>query len=255
MADVHIPVSTVNEVVRGLASKGEQVFIGVGLLALGFIGWRRRQMGRDFYFLAWGGVVMVGAISVLPGLSVSYGLLRALQQALILVAPILVIGSFVIFKPFGRVWSKRLASGLAFVFLISTIGVMPQILGGYPAQLSLNNSGSYFNDYYVQPQETAAVQWLGAQPHTLPIGVQAESFTNLFYFNGPRNISGTQFVTDIYPTLIRKSTWVVLGYSTVHNGTATASISGDLVSYRYPLRVLSKNKDLVFNNGGTQIYK
>jgi uncharacterized membrane protein len=141
LADIHLPPATVNIVVRDLASRGEQLFIGLGLVTVGFVAWRRRQLGRDFYFLAWASVIMVGVITVLPGLSVSYGLLRALQQALILVAPVLVIGSFVIFKPFGRVWSKRLATVLAFVFMISTIGVLPQILGDYPAQLSLNNSG------------------------------------------------------------------------------------------------------------------
>jgi uncharacterized membrane protein len=190
---------------------------------------------------------MVGVITVLPGLSVSYGLLRALQQALILVAPVLVIGSFVIFKPFGRVWSKRLATVLAFVFMISTIGVLPQILGDYPAQLSLNNSGVYYNDYYTHPQEVQALQWLGEQPGTLPGGVQAENLVDNFYFTAPNDIDPKQALTDIYPTLIRKFNWVVLGYSTVHSDLATIGIDGDLVDYRYPFKV--------FNNGSTEIYK
>src|SRR6185312_15298505 len=118
-------------------------------------------------------------------LSVSYGLLRALQQALFLVAPILVIGSLVVFKWLGKVWAVRVATGVALLFLISTIGVMPQILGGYPAQLNLNNSGAYYNDYYTHPEEIGALQWLGGQPGTLPGGVQAEPFTDLFYFTQP----------------------------------------------------------------------
>ncbi len=254
LSDLHVPVASVNSAVRVLATKGEQVFVGLGLLTLGFVGWRRRHVGRDFYFLAVGSVVMVAAVTVLPGLSVSYGVLRAFQQALFLIAPVLVIGSFAIFKPLGRVWAVRVATAVALIFFISTTGVMPQILGGYPAQLNLNNSGVYYEDYYVHPQEVEAISWLSGQPGTLPTGVQAENFSNLYYLNDPKAIT-SQYVTDIYPTLLQKSTWVVLGYSTVHTGIATAPINGDLITYRYPMGVLKQNKDLVYDNGGTEIYK
>jgi uncharacterized membrane protein len=255
LSDAHIPVSTLNSAVRGLASKGEQVFLIVGLAAVGLIGWRRRQVSRDFYFLGVASVVVVGAVTVLPGLSVSYGLLRALQQSLIITAPLLVMGSFIIFKPLGEVWSKRIATVVALVFLVSTVGFLPQILGGYPAQLNLNNSGVYYDNYYTHPQEVEAVQWLGRQYGTLPAGVQAENFTDLFYFKGPNDISGRQSVTDIYPTLIQKSTYVVLGYATVRTGIATTSVNGNLVSYRYPMDLLKQNKNLVYDNGSTVIYK
>jgi uncharacterized membrane protein len=254
LANVHIPVATVNDVVRDLASKGEQVFIGIGFLTIACVAWRRRLVGRNYYFLGLGSVVMVGAVTVLPGLSVSYGLLRAFQQSLILVAPILVLGSFALFKPLGRVWSARAATVLALGFLVSTIGVMPQILGGYPAQLSLNNSGVYYNDYYLHPQEAEAVNWLGTQPETLPAGVQAENYTDMYYFKG-QHATGAEYVTDIFPTLVRKSTWVLLGYSTVRTGIATAPVDGDLVPYRYPTGLLNQNKNLVYNDGGTVIYK
>ena len=255
LADVHIPVATVNGLVRGLASRGEQIFIGVGLLGLFFLRRWRRHVGRDTYCLAVGAVVMVAAVTVLPGLSVSYGILRAFEQALIITAPFLVIGSFAVFRFLGRVWAARAGTVLALVFFVSTIGLMPQLLGGYPAQLNLNNSGVYYDDYYTQPQEVTAVQWLGKQPGTLPAGVQAEDYTDRYYFTAPNAINPDQTVTDIYPTLIRKTSWVVLGYPTVTTGVASVPISGDLVPYRYPTSVLNDNKDLVYDDGGTVIYK
>jgi uncharacterized membrane protein len=255
LSHVHVSAASVSGLLRGLVSKGEQVFIGVGLLAVGFVGRRRRRVGRPFYFLSLAGVVMVGAVTVLPGLSVSYGLLRALQQALFLVAPILVIGSYVTFNWLGNMRAAKVATGVAFLFLVSTMGVVPQILGGNPAELNLNNSGVYVDDYYTHPEEVGALQWLGRQPDTLPGGVQAEPFTDLYFFKGPNDFDGKQYVTDIYPTLVRRSTWVVLGYSTVHTGIATASVDGDLVRYKYPIGILSQNKDLVYDNGGTVIYK
>jgi uncharacterized membrane protein len=87
-----------------------------------------------------GGLVMLVLITVLPNLSVEYGILRVFQEELILVAPILVVGSVTLFRPLGNTWSLRIAMTVCVLFLISTTGLLPQVLGGYPAQLNLNNS-------------------------------------------------------------------------------------------------------------------
>jgi hypothetical protein len=89
----------------------------------------------------------------------------------------------------------------------------------------------------------------------LPGSVQAEDVVQNWYFTDAKNISGAQYITDIYPLLVRKATFLVVGESTVHSDRATAYIDGDLVDYRYPFKVLDQNKNLVFTNGSTEIYK
>jgi hypothetical protein len=86
--------------------------------------------------------------------------------------------------------------------------------------------------------------------------VQAESFTDRFTFTTPGIVSGQQILGDNYPTAVKRSSWVVLGYPTVVNGIATtAADAGPLVTYVYPKGFLQATKNLVYNNGGTQIYK
>ena len=256
LADIHVNVAVLNDAVRFLAAKSEQVFVGLGLLAVAFVAKRRRKVGRDFYFLCVGSVVMLVAVTILPGLSVNYGVLRVFQQALIIVAPILVIGSIALFRPLGRTWARRAATVLALIFLVSTIGVLPQVLGGYPAQLNLNNSGEYYDDYYVHPQELEATQWLNGDLRDLQVAVQATTFTIPNYIKEPLfSYESPPPITDIFPTLIQKSSWVMLEYSTVKTDIATVPINGDLIEYRYPTGVLNQNKDLVYDNGGTVIYK
>ena len=70
-------------------------------------------------------------------------------------------------------------------------------------------------------------------------------------------MNGAQFVGDNYPTLIRKSSWVILGYSTLHTGRATTDSDkdGDLITYEYPIDFLQEHKNLVYNNGGAEIYR
>ena len=90
---------------------------------------------------------MLGLITVLPDLSVEYGVLRAFQFELIVLAPVMVIGSLTLFKFAGEVWSLRIATWICIFFFISTIGLLPQLTGGYGAQLTLNNSGTYYDVY------------------------------------------------------------------------------------------------------------
>ena len=84
-----------------------------------------------------------------------------------------------------------MAGSVALVFMVSTIGIMPQVLGGYDAQLNLNNSGVYYNVYYLHPQEVAAIDWLGGQPGTLPVGVQADNTTDRYTFTTPAPSTAT----------------------------------------------------------------
>jgi len=198
---------------------------------------------------------MVALITVLPDLSVDYGVLRAFQEALIMIAPVLVVGSLTVFRAMGQVWARRIAAAVCIGLFISTTGLMPQLLGGYPAQLSLNNSGSYYDIYYMHPQEVAAVSWLAGKPGVLPGGVQAAFSSDRFNFTAPSEVTGRQFIADIYPPLIRRSSWVILGYTTVRSGLASANYDGDIIDYHYPAGLLQSSKNLVYDNGGAVIYR
>jgi uncharacterized membrane protein len=254
LSDIGIPVATVNNLVRQAAARGEQVFAIIGLIALVVARKFRGRVGREFFFLCVGSLAMVAAITVLPNLSVDYGLLRAFQESLILIAPVLVVGSLATFSLL-RQWGPRVAVVICIGILVSTSGLLPQVLGGYPAQLNLNNSGQYYEVYYMHPQEVAAVTWLQGKPGVLPAGVQASYAPNRFSFTAQRYVSGQQSVTDIYPPLVQRSSWVIVGYSTLHTGEATTTYDGDLLTYAYPLGFLQSNKNLVYNNGGAEIYR
>lgn len=255
MSEAGVPVGLLNAVVRQGAAKGEQIFAGIGLLIFVVLRGRRCLIGREYYCLCVGGIAIVALITVLPDLSVDYGVLRAFQETLILIAPILVLGSVSAFSFLGRLWSMRVATLIAVGIFTSTIGLLPQVLGDYPAQLSLNNSGLYYDIYYTHPQEMAAVDWLANKPDVLPSGIEAENFTDRFYFTSPSEVSGQQVITDIYPSVVRPSSWLILGYSTLHTGRATTYFDGDLLTYVYPIGFLNVTKNLVYSNGGAEIYK
>ena len=255
LAAAGIPVDGLNAVIRQAAARGEQLFTIIGLTAILFVRRGRRPPGREYLCLCLGSIAMVALITVLPDLSADYDVLRAFQESLLVVAPVLVAGSCLALRPLGESRAIRAAAAVGLTLFASTIGFVPQILGGYPAQLNLNNSGEDYNTYYTHPQEVAAVNWLSSQPGVLPAGVQAENITDRFAFTSPGTVSGQQVIADIYPTLIRPSSWVVLGYSTIHTGQSSVFYEGNLIAYAYPLGILQASKNLVYNDGGAEIYR
>ena len=246
LSDAGVPVAGLNGLIRQAAARGEQLFAVVGLVSFVVVRSLRRRMGREFFFLCLGSLSTVAVITVLPDLSVDYGVLRAFQESLILIAPMLVTGSLVIFSPLRDRWAPAAAAAVSIGLFVSTSGLMPQVLGGYPAQLNLNNSGQYYEIYYIHPEEAAAVGWLESKPGTITDGVQG--FYAPYEFTSPGS-------ADIYPPLIRQSSCVILGYSTLRTGRATTTYDGDLVTYAYPIAFLQDNKNLVYDNGGAEIYK
>jgi uncharacterized membrane protein len=218
----------------------------------------RRRKGtptsqREYMCLAAASFVGLVAVVLLPDLSVEYGLLRAFQQALIFLAPLVAETTLALVWLVAGRRAGVAAVGIGLVALASLSGVIPQATGGYPPQLNLNNAGTYYNDYYLHPQELDAISWLDGQVRSRAT-VQAEIETDRYtsYLVGDAKARTT---ADVFPTLIEKHAYVFLGYATVTLDRASVSIDGNTVTYRYPIGLLNSTKDLVFSSNGARIYR
>ena len=258
LSRIGISADALNTDIRQGAAKDEQLFVAIGFAAFAISRWLRRRVSRELLYMTAASIFMVALFTIFPNISVDYSATRAFQEALIWAAPVLVVGSIAVFWPFGHRTSVRIAVGVSVAIFVSTSGFLPQILGGYQAQLNLSNSGQYYDIDYMHPQEVAAVTWLAGKPGVLPAGLQAPlgpGTSDPFLFNSPENVTGAQSVGDIYPALIKRSSWVILSYSIVRADRAPVSTGGELITYRYPTAFLEGNKNLVYDNGGAEIYK
>ena len=99
------------------------------------------------------------------------------------------------------------------------------------------------------------MSWLAGKPQMVQIGVQTADYTSDRLAFAPPHGSGSQVLTDIYPTLIQKD----MGHPGVLHGPNRAGggdfYDGDLVTYAYPVGLLQTTKNLVYNDGGAEIYK
>lgn len=246
-----------NGLSRDLVARLLQLLLLVGVVALVL---RRRETHGIPTEMKWLSIGAVGALALnvlLPGLSVEYGVLRAFQQALLIVAPLTVIGALVAFG-----WWHRRAQNLAITFSVVALlvlsGVVAQLLGGSPAQLHLANSGPYFDAYYRVDQDRAGTAWvarhLDGRPHE---GVRTVSTDRTTLADLSNQRGGTFDRTDdsVYPTLVRKDATVLVRSTTVSTGRAQILIGGDLISYLYPMALLDRTKDRLYDNGAVRVYR
>jgi uncharacterized membrane protein len=141
------------------------------LVALGFLALMRKPRGVPFtqgYFSLICANIAVIAIGFVFPLLFQYEILRAYQIALIVLAPLFVIGGTVVFKaitriaglPFTKKWEKRSLTALSLflaIFLLFNSGWIYAITNDNPTQYALNShtDGPHFSD-----QEMVAAKWV-----------------------------------------------------------------------------------------------
>ena len=260
LESAHIPLAKANRFIREGIAKLMQVLVLLGLV---YVALRGAASGlvvtQEFFLLAVASLAVIVAQVLVPNLSVDYGLLRAFQQALFVLAPFLAIGSVALFRPLGRLAPSLaragppLAATLAVGAFVSTSGLLPQLTGGYPPQLNLNNAGNYYDLYYVTPNEVAGIEWtLG---HVPPGEAEGNILADTYTSGRVEAYTGVSDLGDIVPPLVRRYSYVFLGNASVRSGTSSASIDGDVVTYRYPRQFLTGVKALVYSNGGSEVFR
>ncbi len=247
-----LDVSWLNGFLRQSAAQLLQVLLLFGLVVT--VRARRRvfQPVRDQITLAVGALGVIAMLTVVPQLSVDYGVLRAFQQGLFFFAPFVAAGTLWLARLAGRRMVPLVCVLVAGLFLDLT-GMVPQSLGGYPAQLQLNNAGRYHDIYYPSTEERLAVYWLqqrtaGLRPKPV---VQAEGYT----FRRLQTLIDGPAVGDVFPTVLGTHPYVVLGTNTVLTGEVTFSYQGDLVTYHYPTALLDATKNEIYSSEGARIYR
>ncbi len=112
-----------------------------------------------------GVMAALGLVVVIPNLSVEYGVLRAFQQTLLVVAPVMAAGMWALLRPLGRhaaTLAAALAAAVPVGLLLVLSGVLPTLLGGHQARLALENSGLYHDRYVAADSDVTSMAWLAA---------------------------------------------------------------------------------------------
>ncbi|MFE1898427.1 DUF2206 domain-containing protein [Streptomyces yangpuensis] len=245
-----LSVPALNGVLRQAAALLLQVLVLVGFV----IALRRRSSPftpvRDQITLTVGALAMMGLFTLVPQLSVDYSVLRAFQQGLLFFAPFIAAGALWAVRRAGRRALPVLCVLLAGLLLDLT-GAVPKVLGGYPAQLALSNSGPAYDIYYPHAEDRRAAMWLNQRAAGDDLVVQTDRYS----FSRLQTLFTVRTQDSVHPALLRSQSYVLLGSTPARKDEVTIFFRGDLVTYRYPRHLLDTTRNLIYSNEGAVVYR
>lgn len=231
------------------------LLVGLAAMLFGYSFKRRleRQLPAEYLALSIAGVLFMAFQVVVPASGINYGLLRLIQQNLMLLALPITLG-FLLLVGLG---SRKLTAGL-FAYgavLVAFFGILtgfvPQLIGeGRPA-LALNNNGLYYDAYYTHAEEVASFVYLQSV-HDPRYSLQADRYftaLKLHAYTG-MNASGSRLL----PATTKRNSFVLLGTTNVTESRVVEYQDGEIVYYTLPLNFFDDNKNLIYSTGGSAVY-
>ena len=197
-------------------------------------------------------VFLVGVMLFVPYISVAYNFGRLYLQALVILSLPAVLGGLVLFKFFKKENIKIILMTIIFIcYFLPYSGFTYQLVGG-ESQIQLNNFGERYDRSYTHESEVKSSKWLSNNYDNNYL-IYADRFSKrrLLSFS---NIN-THIVEDMLPSTMDRKAYVYSSYvNTIEN--RTFSYYGlRIMGYNFPTEFLNQNKNLIYNNGSSEVFK
>lgn len=261
-----------------LLAKIMQGAIVLGLLYVLFSRRWPRRIDAEYYVLAVLTIFFVLLCIVVPMLSIEYGLFRALQQSMFILAPFLVLGLLLVGQGFAWLVERWLrlvrvpgdsqmrqegytygvAGTLTILFMLYATGVMTHLVGGNLPPAHLYNVGDDYRHYIVEPGEYEAIQWIKEEQRRTfeETGYYATVQTDRFMHKKLSAYMTEGISYHVYPGVVQRDAYVVVSPAMRFSQSAGMVYhEGVNIKYAYPLSFLDEVKDVVFDNGTVVIYR
>jgi uncharacterized membrane protein len=222
----------------------------IGLCYVVIRGPRSSGFDPEYLILCVLGVGTILAMYILPVVSQEYNLSRLYMQILILISIPAVFGVMLLTIFFGKKLRAPILAGFFILNFLYILGFFNQIFGG-TASLTLNNFGDDYDRFYTHSAEVYSAKWLAAnRDDKIPIFADFLSSLKLKSF---AFINGTD--EAILPSVITRNSYFYLSYANVIQGRADAIYKNIALTYSYPTEFLTENKNLIYSNGESKIFR
>jgi uncharacterized membrane protein len=243
-----INVEKLNNNTHTLIAKIYQILLIGGVVIYFFK--RNKKVQKKTYLLALSisCILFLVLLTLLPQLSIDYTITRFFQQVLIIIAIPIILASEFLLSVFGRF--KTYATAILFVLLFAHLsGFIPQIIGGYQPQISLNNSGPYYDFFYTQNSDILATKWLDTnRDKNLSIFIDSVAALPDIKFPIQTNLIHSQ-----KPVLTEMdSAYLYEDHFNVDRNIYRITLDNDLIEYSDPSQEI--NRTLIYSNGKSSIY-
>jgi uncharacterized membrane protein len=245
LTSLHVPVFDIQAELRSLSAIFMQLFVFIGLVVMLFFK-HKKPFDLQYLLLCIGSLFLLVLITLLPDLSVEYGVLRMFQQLLFVISLPIVLGLDSVL--FFAKEQKRLifTTIIAIFFFLNLTGFIAHLTGDYYPQMTLDNGGLYYDAYYVHTSDILAMTWVAKNnPSDEPIEADLSGDNKLLTY------AHITALSEIFPSVIRKDAYVYLDVS----NHIEVSINENVLMYNSPKAFLDANKNLIYSNGENNIYK
>lgn len=223
----------------------------LGILIILYKAWKS-TISIEYVSLAGTMVLIMLALIFLPSLSVNYNVERLYQQTLILLALPTIWGFYIIKKIPENLITMGIGTMIGLYFL-TNIGFVDNAVHGLPA-ITFNNYGDHYDRYFVRDSEIASLNWLGKQKDPLAV-IYADRYATLRIKSYSRTIYFRDVIQEIFPVTVTKNSYVYSSAVNTLKNKTFGNYNDYIVNYYYPKEFLETNKNVIYNNGSTKIYK
>ncbi|HKU18048.1 MAG TPA: DUF2206 domain-containing protein [Candidatus Saccharimonadales bacterium] len=257
MRALHVPTQLIGslfDAVRQGYALLLELLIVAGLAIVALKRAALKSLSPQYLMLGIASLCIIAMQVILPSDVINYGILRVIQQSLLLLALPIVVGLLWIARAarISERWRPRAVALVLVAFFAILSGFVPALTGGFKPTLALSNSGFYYEAYYTHQQEITADQWLLASS---PKGsrVYADEFARrkmIAYTNS------TIFAQPVLvPSAIPVDSYVYLSSGNTTFDEIPFYYKGDLLYEHVPYNFLNANKNLLYSSGDVLIYK
>ena len=230
---------------RSLSASILQIFVFIGLLAVFFLK-NEKTFDLQYVLLCIGALFLLALMTVLPAISIEYGILRMFQQLLFMIALPIVLGlrSLLFFVKEQR--RILLIGVIAIFFFLNLTGFFSHLTGDYYPQMTLDNAGVYYDTLYVRGSDVVAIAWLSRNDANCdPIAADPRAINMLLIYGDIHALN------ENFPVAIPKNACV---YVLVSN-YIVGSVQHNTVYYNSDKPFLDKYKNNIYSNGEINIYR
>jgi uncharacterized membrane protein len=233
-----------------LIKKIAKILIILGTILLLFT--NRKDLGKKEFLLLFSFIFLTIFVFI-PFASIDYDMMRFYQQVLMVlsISPLFLIN--LIKRPLLRKYLLYSLTLLCILLFIITSGLLNQNIGGMDTPVRLTNSG-FENDFYLSHQsDIYGAKWLlEVAGKESPIYADGQAVSRLY--SAEVRIK-RPIIKDIFPSVVRKNSYVYLDKSNLDSSAFFIMYSGDLLKFGFSYNFFSDNKNKIYNNGGSATYK
>lgn len=229
-----------------------KISILLGVIYLVYSQFKKRMIHEEYIFMTLGCLLLLMLNILIPYISIAYNIERLYQQALVLLSLPAVLGVFVIFKNVKNDNLKLIFVVLMFnLYFLHYSGLLSRVVDG-TSQMNLDNSGEDYNKFYVRQSEVNSVKWL-SNNYDQNNMIYGDEYSNLNMISFT-NIK-VDAIPDILPSTIDEEAYVYSSYTNTTQNTAFVYHKQKQMAFKFPNEFLVQNKNIIYNNGDSEIFK